>query len=168
MNHVFFPNIHHHHSSLALLPPHLPSSQGNFDTPTRATTRSLTSSAVPYVPPPRQTSRLLGTKARACPDKQVFIIPPPVLDTSATTPSWVDPLANVHPTAEPEGHGPTQWDAYMRGTAPRNLHQVVRKSRHATSSTDRARARHRLSLLHTIPVAGASCAADSCQKMRVT
>lgn len=73
--------------------------------------------------------RIDTTKARASPDNHVLIIPTPVVDTSATTPSWLDPQANAYPTTEPAGRGPTQGDAYMRGAAPRTLPKLVRKSR---------------------------------------
>ncbi|KAF8555895.1 hypothetical protein OG21DRAFT_1483483 [Imleria badia] len=67
--------------------------------------------------------RIDTSKARACPEKYVSIHPPPVLDTSTVTPSWVDPQARGYATAESE-------DAYMRGMGLRNLPEVVaRKQR---------------------------------------
>jgi len=73
--------------------------------------------------------RIDTSKARACPDKYVSVHPPPVLDRSAVSPSWVDTPPKVYAAAETgiggEEHRTSQGDAYMRGLALKNLPEVV-------------------------------------------
>ena len=71
--------------------------------------------------------RIDTSKARACPEKYVSVVPPPVLDRSAVTPNWVDPQAEVYATTEPGIGG--GGDAYMLGMPLRNLPEVVGRKR---------------------------------------